>query len=190
MRNKQLTTAEFWRALAKEVLEFVPVSRHWTYKPLVRKLFDHVVVGEPHECWLWQGRRDKQGYGVVSLWGQDKQMGRSVGITSSAHRAMFMVYNRIPPFLLPHLIRHTCDNPPCVNPNHLVGGDEKDNRRDALERGRALTGEAHFWAKLSEKQIQEIRGSSQSSALLAEQYQVNPTTIRRIRSGRTWRGVA
>lgn len=56
-------------------------------------------------------------------------------------------------------VRHTCDNPPCVNPEHLELGTHADNMRDKKERGRApaLRGETNASSKLTAEQVREIR---------------------------------
>jgi len=55
------------------------------------------------------------------------------------------------------MVRHTCDNPPCCNPAHLLTGTAKDNARDAVERGRYATGLRHPRGKLSDDDVHEIR---------------------------------
>lgn len=84
------------------------------------------IVGE---CWVWQGHTNKQGYGRIK-WGGKRSM--------TTHRLAFAVandlnVNDLPPSVV---IRHTCDNPPCVNPDHLLAGTHADNCRDKIERGR------------------------------------------------------
>ena len=58
-------------------------------------------------------------------------------------------------------VRHKCDNPPCVNPNHLELGTHADNMRDKAERGRApgIKGELNKAAKLTEEQVRDIRAN-------------------------------
>jgi hypothetical protein len=54
-------------------------------------------------------------------------------------------------------VNHHCDNPTCVNPDHLYVGDQLQNRRDAVLRNRTATGERHGRAKLTTPQVAEIR---------------------------------
>jgi hypothetical protein len=86
------------------------------------------VAYDPLGCWEWTGLRNRFGYGHLS-W-----RGRSTG----AHRVAFELANGRPP--RPGLvIRHTCDNPPCVRPDHLLEGTYSENARDALDRGRRVS---------------------------------------------------
>jgi len=101
--------------------------------------------------------------------------------------------------------RHTCDNPICCNPAHLIRGTVQDNASDMVERGRQNKGNAH-WARrdstavrgennasahLTEAQVAAIRrryaagGSTQVS--LADEYGVSQTTISAITRGASWR---
>ncbi len=74
-------------------------------------------------CWEWGGRRNKQGYGQL------KHESRYEG----AHRWAYRAGNGdIPPGAL---VRHKCDNPPCINPDHLELGTKLDNARDSVMRG-------------------------------------------------------
>jgi hypothetical protein len=79
-----------------------------------------------NDCWIWTGLKSKKGYGSISLIG--KKMMR-------AHRLSWELYNKreIPYWLL---ACHVCDNPSCVNPNHIFIGTHKDNARDSMKKGR------------------------------------------------------
>ncbi len=96
-------------------------------------------------CWEWQAAKCPEGYGRF----------RFNGKTEQAHRvAYFLHWGR-----WPAVVRHTCDNPGCVNPLHLSGGTHADNVQDRVDRGREghLTGEAHPHTHLSTADVQSIR---------------------------------
>lgn len=82
------------------------------------------------DCWEWTGARNRHGYGVIRVGGR-------AGGTVLVHRlaaSVYLDYDLQDPAVL-----HTCDNPPCFNPDHLYVGDQADNMRDAYSRGRRLT---------------------------------------------------
>lgn len=90
------------------------------------------------------------------------------------------------------VVRHKCDNRRCVNPEHLELGTQADNMRDMVERGRSTRGSKKWSAKLTEDDVREIRKRLAAGDLgsdLAKVYGVNPTTIRDIKAGRTWKHV-
>lgn len=83
-------------------------------------------VNELTGCWEWRGMRNHDGYGQVWV----RALQRNVG----AHRISFEQHKGpIPEGLL---ICHTCDNPPCINPDHLFAGTHKDNTADMMRKGR------------------------------------------------------
>lgn len=91
------------------------------------ELCDQRSIPEPNTgCYLWLGPINRNGYGRVSD-------GASSWI---AHRHVWELANgqKIPPGML---VRHKCDNPPCVNPQHLEIGTPADNMADKVRRGRA-----------------------------------------------------
>lgn len=78
-------------------------------------------------CWEWQGLRNKNNYGQVGH--------------TSAHRFSYEFYkSKIPKGIC---VCHTCDNPPCVNPNHLWLGTRKDNNDDRDKKGRGRKGKKY-----------------------------------------------
>jgi hypothetical protein len=89
----------------------------------------------------------------------------------------------IPPGLI---VRHTCDNKRCINPDHLLLGTNADNARDAMERGLYPRGERHGCAKLNWKQVHDIRASTDSVATLAIRHNVTVRSIYYIRQNETW----
>lgn len=97
------------------------------------------------DCWEWQAARCPEGYGRFRLNGK----------TVQSHRFAFSLLEGE----WPAVVRHSCDNPSCVRPSHLLGGTHADNVRDRIDRGREghLTGEAHPHAHLSTAAVQSIR---------------------------------
>ena len=90
-------------------------------------------------------------------------------------------FGDIPPGLV---IRHTCDNPPCININHLQIGTIQDNVRDRVLRGRS-------GKSLDTQQVLEIRAAyslgNTTYRELAQEYSVTPTTIYCVVSRRSWK---
>lgn len=69
---------------------------------------------------------------------------------------------------------------------NLRYGTQKDNMQDSIKHGTRPKGRAHKCAKLSEKQVLEIRASDKSNAALAAKFNVDPSTVRLARIGRNW----
>lgn len=93
------------------------------------------------------------------------------------------------------IVRHKCDNPPCINPDHLETGTQADNIRDMVERGRyrhgrKYRGPKHVRASLTAKEAEAIRLEHEKGVLtkemLAEAYGVSRTTIIRVTTGRRY----
>lgn len=151
--------------------------------PVERFLYQ-CVSGTSDECWEWTGARVSKGYGNFTVTVDGKQK------SFTTHIVAWEIANgqKVPQGFV---VRHKCDNPPCVNPNHLELGTHKDNKRDQLDRGRFTPqlGEAHGCAKLTETQVLEIRTlvGHVSRRRLAELYRVSLPTIQAIVSGRLWK---
>lgn len=82
----------------------------------------------PGGCWEWNGKRNEHGYGIVNAVRQGYDGAR-------AHRVMYEL--TFGPLDLDVVVRHDCDNPPCVNPEHLRTGSQWDNTDDMVSRGRS-----------------------------------------------------
>lgn len=144
----------------------------------VQRFLSHQTQGR-NGCIIWTGALCGE-YGRVTI----------AGKAYSAHRASFLISNGTIPDGL--VIRHKCDNPPCINPDHLELGTHKDNCHDAWKRGRGCPprGERAGNHVLTAKQVKEIKQkiiSGISTQLqIAAQYGVKKSTINAIRSGTSW----
>jgi hypothetical protein len=146
--------------------------------------FEAKTIPEPNSgCWLWTGFTNQDGYGWFNPAG--KPMG--------AHRVAWMLYRGDPGDMT---VCHKCDTPSCVNPDHLWLGTQGDNIRDCFSKGRGnpgrLRGEQHGTAKLTARQVAEIRAAPHYYGVnrdLAARFDVNAQYISRIRCGRGWADV-
>jgi hypothetical protein len=144
----------------------------------IERFMNFVPEARSDECWEWQSVRNRRGYGKFWLNGR----------TDLAHRVSYELHNG--PIPAGDLVRHTCDNPPCVNPAHLLVGSRKDNARDAVERGQYLRGEDNPRAKLTAEQVCEIRTlwatRSETQVSMAQRLGVSRAAVQFALNGTSW----
>lgn len=145
--------------------------------PIEQRFWKKVAKGKPDECWAWLGSRHPVGYGKTSV-------GRK---TLYAHRVAYELNAGLPVGSLELHIRHTCDNPNCVNPSHLIVGTAQDNANDKVSRGRSLFGSKHNLTHLTDADVIYIRTSSEKGVDLARKFNVLKATISNIRTGKSWK---
>lgn len=139
--------------------------------------------GGPDACWPWTAYRQKHGYGTLLMGNRPH---RWPGL---AHRLSWWLANGAPP-ADGVVIRHRCDNPPCVNPDHLEAGTQSQNCRDMVERGRSLFGQRNHKAKLTDEQALEViarRRDGETMASIAADLGVDTSLVGHIQHGRAWK---
>lgn len=140
-------------------------------------------VKKTEGCWLWAAATDKDGYGIFR---------GSVGgmMYTKAHRFSYVFYTGevIPAGLV---VMHSCDNPRCVNPDHLSLGTTLDNMRDKIAKGRARVpqGESSPHSALTEDQVRAILLDARPYAQIAADYGVAASTIGSIKQRISWRSL-
>lgn len=154
---------------------------------ILERFKSRFVMGEVGKCWEWPGEKIKRGYGTISVWNGKKRVARSL-----AHRVSWEAFHGEPP-PASGVVCHSCDNPPCCNPEHLFVGTQADNLKDMWSKGRghtANTGVGNMGsAKLQKSQVLSIRNSSEGDRDTALQFGVSRRTVRDIKSRRTWQCV-
>lgn len=145
----------------------------------LRRLIEDSSIPEPNSgCWLWNKDAYSTGYGRF----YDRELkGRQQLL---AHRVSYEA--NIGPLSRRDCICHKCDNPICVNPDHLFKGTHADNMRDCSAKGRAkvprLMGSDHPQSKLQDNDIIAIRRDRRSLRLIAKEYQVSRASISNIKA--------
>jgi len=151
-------------------------------KTVEERFWEKVDIRGPDDCWEWISHKFKRGYGKFYLNGQH----------TYAHRYIFTRQGIL--LSTSDSVCHTCDNPSCVNPRHLILADQTYNIRDCVRKGRhkpsGIKGSASSNAKLSEDIVRAIRSDPRTDQELALCYGVRYQTIYKVRRNITWAHVA
>jgi hypothetical protein len=134
--------------------------------------------GPKGDCWQWTGSLDNKGYGRLK---------RNRKTVKATHVALELDGR---PLAAGQMACHTCDNPPCVRPDHLHAADHEWNMRDKADKGRQPHGSDHPHSKLTAAQVLEIRADPRAHAEVAQTFGVSKHNIIAIRAGKTWKHVA
>ena len=129
----------------------------------IHKFLDKIQI-QPNGCWEWMGYRNENNYGVLNH--------------KLTHRIMWELIHK--PLISSIHVLHTCDNPPCCNPNHLFLGDQIDNMLDRDSKNRVAHGENHYKHKLTLEQIElikKLRHTGLTMKQLGDQFNVCAATI-------------
>jgi len=150
------------------------------------RFWEKVDKQSPNDCWEWTGSLNHN-YGV--FWDGKKRV--------RAHRySFFLKYGHYPK---KGCACHACDNPSCVNPDHLWDGTLEENFKDMRNKGRGTkppthNGQKNPSAKLTQEQVLEIRkqyelakGEKGTQTQLAKKYGVNKTMISNIVRWKNWK---
>jgi hypothetical protein len=142
-----------------------------------RERFDQKWTPEPFSgCHLWT---------ACGAAGQYGRIGKRL-----AHRVSWeFKHGPIPSGIK---VLHKCDVPPCVNPDHLFLGTQRENIRDCIGKGRFKSncGVNNPRAILTPEQVLLIRNSSDPGKILAKRFGIGQTAVSRIKRGKAWECLA
>lgn len=140
------------------------------------RFWSKVQTGDLDVCWPWRAGLTTAGYGSFSF---------KSDLHIASRVAYQLAHGEIPDGLI---VRHTCDNPPCCNPRHLLTGTQMDNAIDRAVRGRTNRG-AGVWHKvrLTEADVLRIRAAPQAEwNSLAKELGVSRNTLFSAATGQSW----
>lgn len=148
----------------------------------IKKIKRFSYINQKTGCWEWQKYKNKLGYGYISYRGTQLK----------AHRTSWIVFKGpIPDGMC---VLHKCDNPKCINPDHLFLGTQFENIKDMLSKNRhghgVNEGMKGANAKLSDEDVFWIRKQEYSwknCHEIAEKFGISPFSIYRIFKRQTWK---
>lgn len=127
-------------------------------------------------CHNWRGLLNPSGYGIIGYHGK-----------WLAHRLSYTLkYGEIPKGIN---VCHKCDNPKCINTEHLFLGTQADNIHDMISKKRNIVGADCGKSLLTDDDVGKIRNDTRVQSIIAKEYGVSRTNISAIKTGRAWKHV-
>lgn len=160
---------------AKIKIRTKPKAHHRNFEEAKDHFYSIII--DKSNCWITSLKLDQYGYSTMGL------MGNRI----KTHRFSYLIHKgEIPDG---QLVRHTCHNRACVNPEHLLVGTIKDNSEDMVKAGRSLSGSKNHASKFTDTDIIHIWELLQKKGVceIARIYNVQRDTISFIKNKKTWR---
>lgn len=151
---------------------------------ILKRMLAKRVIDPETGCWLWTGARSNHGYPIA--WGGNGLVG--------AHRLALWIYKGIDIDVSADAC-HTCDNPPCFNPDHLFSGTRSENMKDAWSKGRMKTetkGEKNGNAKITEQVAMQMKreiAAGTPYGEIAKAHGVGYWLVANIANGKSWKDI-
>ena len=155
---------------------------------VVKKFWSQVKLPKDlkNNCWVWTGTRHvhpTHDYGIFHYDGKRVR----------AHRFSYECYNGY--FDKKLFVCHKCDNPGCINPNHLFLGTHADNMKDMSDKGRAPIGERCGTSKLTEIEVKQILtdlslNKYKTILEVTNKHDIGSMQIIRILQGKSWKHIS
>ena len=127
------------------------------------------------DCINYKGTLNQDGYGIKTINGKQTRVNRLI---------YELFHGKIPKDMV---VRHTCDNKQCINPEHLIIGTIADNIQDKVDRDLCAKGEKNGASKLKESEVIEIfNNKSESYMKIGKKYNVSDMCVSKIKNMQPW----
>jgi hypothetical protein len=143
--------------------------------PFDERFWSKVEIRDPHECWLWVGVKNNNGYGMIR--------GRRSRRSEFAHRVAYRLALNAP--VEPEVVMHLCDEPLCCNPLHLRGATQAENLDDCRRKGRSGFG----GGKLTADAVRAIRCDARTYEAIGAEHGISQASVSRVKNGLAWKDV-
>lgn len=158
--------------------EFETSKMNQVHCSVLCKLMCYVQINDDG-CWIWHGAKDKDGYGLTSVADRSRRV----------HRLMWEIKNEkeIP---FDQNACHSCDNPCCVNPEHIFLGRSYHNTQDMMEKGRSRFSGSHKVLDTEKvKKIRQLIELGYNDHEISRLFEITPSHIWQIRNNLIWKHV-
>lgn len=143
-----------------------------------KRFWEKVDITDFFECWNWLANKNRRGYGDFRY---------LKGHISAPRMAWILTKGNIPNGMY---VCHHCDNPSCCNPAHLFLGTPQNNVQDMVNKGRQRKGESQVNAKLTGKEVLEIRELAKNGQFqyeIAKLYGISQRLVWNIIHRKAWK---
>ncbi len=136
----------------------------------VKDCIERNSIPEPNSgCWLWTASLNSSGYGQLRY-----------GFESVASRISYAAFKGCPDG---YYVCHSCDNPACVNPDHLFLGTPLDNMRDKVRKGRHRFGRVGR-RKHSDQVIADVLAAKGTQQEISDRFGVERSYVGELKRGK------